>query len=71
MNYTKNKKNINNYNVLQTSSDKCDSPIEAQPLWEYPGKALSLPFVIQKFDLTGNVTEHEDINILNAVPILE
>nr|XP_034196568.1 protein arginine N-methyltransferase 7 isoform X1 [Osmia lignaria] len=58
-------------NLIQTSSDKCDSPIEAQPLWEYPGKALSLPFVIQKFDLTGNVTEHEDINILNAVPILE
>ncbi|KAK9309305.1 hypothetical protein QLX08_001042 [Tetragonisca angustula] len=56
--------------LIQASSDKSDSPIEAQPLWEYPTKALSLPFVIKKFDLTQDVNEHEDINISECVPIL-
>ncbi|XP_076386191.1 arginine methyltransferase 7 isoform X2 [Megachile rotundata] len=57
--------------LIQMSSDKSDSPIEAQPLWEYPAKALSLPFVIKEFDLTNSVTEYENINISNTVPILE
>ncbi|CAK9803941.1 Protein arginine N-methyltransferase 7 [Anthophora plagiata] len=57
--------------LIQISSDKSDSPIEAQPLWEYPGKALSLPFVIKKFDLLQNVNEHKNINISAAVPILK
>ncbi|PBC31995.1 Protein arginine N-methyltransferase [Apis cerana cerana] len=56
--------------LIQTSSDKSDSPVEVQPLWEYPTKALSLPFVIKKFDLTENVNEIEDINISETVPIL-
>ncbi|XP_033179203.1 protein arginine N-methyltransferase 7 isoform X1 [Bombus impatiens] len=56
--------------LIQTSSDKSDSSVEAQPLWEYPAKALSLPFVIKKFDLTQNVNESENINISESVPIL-
>ncbi|XP_076243274.1 arginine methyltransferase 7 isoform X2 [Calliopsis andreniformis] len=53
------------------SSEKSDSPIEAQPLWEYPAKALSLPFVIKEFDLTQNVKEYPNINLTNTIPILE
>lgn len=56
--------------LIQASSDKSDSPIEAQPLWEYPTKALSLPFVIKKFDLTQDVNEYEDVNTSECVPIL-
>ncbi|XP_068970829.1 protein arginine N-methyltransferase 7 isoform X2 [Bombus flavifrons] len=56
--------------LIQTSSDKSDSSVEAQPLWEYPAKALSLPFVIKKFDLTQNVNESENVNISESVPIL-
>ncbi|XP_076170688.1 arginine methyltransferase 7 isoform X2 [Ptiloglossa arizonensis] len=56
---------------IQESSEKSDSPIEAQPLWEYPAKALSLPFVIQKFDLTKNANELKNINISDTIPILE
>ncbi|XP_076749942.1 arginine methyltransferase 7 isoform X1 [Xylocopa sonorina] len=56
--------------LIQASSDKSDSPIEAQPLWEYPVKALSLPFAIQEFDLTQNVNERGNINSSQTVPIL-
>ncbi|XP_017887941.1 protein arginine N-methyltransferase 7 isoform X1 [Ceratina calcarata] len=56
--------------LIQVSSDKSDSPVEAQPLWEYPSKALSVPFVLKKFDLTQNVTEQETISISETVPIL-
>ncbi|XP_043257673.1 protein arginine N-methyltransferase 7 isoform X1 [Colletes gigas] len=57
--------------LVQASSEKSDSPIEAQPLWEYPAKALSLPFIIQEFDLTQNANEYKNINISNTVSILE
>lgn len=65
-------KNKNKFRyILQASSEKSDSPIEAQPLWEYPAKALSLPFVIKEFDLTQNVKTYESINISDTVPVLE
>ncbi|XP_012224136.1 protein arginine N-methyltransferase 7-like [Linepithema humile] len=55
--------------LVQVSSDKSDNPEEAQPLWEYPCKALSQPFDIIKFDLTQNVNT-ERIEISGEVPIL-
>ncbi|XP_053994662.1 protein arginine N-methyltransferase 7 isoform X1 [Hylaeus volcanicus] len=57
--------------LVQASSEKSDSPIEAQPLWEYPAKALSLPFVIEKFDLTQNANDYKNINTSNTIPILQ
>ena len=57
--------------LVQASSEKSDSPVEAQPLWEYPAKALSLPFVIKDFDLTQTVNEQENLNVTDIVPILE
>ena len=57
--------------LVQASSEKSDSPVEAQPLWEYPAKALSLPFVIKDFDLTQTVNEQENPNVSDTVAILE
>ncbi|XP_076657785.1 arginine methyltransferase 7 isoform X2 [Halictus rubicundus] len=57
--------------LVQESSEKSDSPVEAQPLWEYPAKALSSPFVIKQFDLTQNINELKHIHISDRVPILE
>lgn len=41
---------------IQNSSSISDSPVEPQPLWEYPCKALSQPFCILDFNFT-NMTE--------------
>ncbi|XP_076279439.1 arginine methyltransferase 7 isoform X2 [Lasioglossum baleicum] len=57
--------------LVQESSEKSDSSVEAQPLWEYPAKALSSPFVIKQFDLTQNINELKHIHISDTVPILE
>ncbi|XP_043471337.1 protein arginine N-methyltransferase 7 isoform X2 [Leptopilina heterotoma] len=43
--------------LVQDSSEKSDSPVEAQPLWEYFGNALSSPFEVANFDLAENVLE--------------
>lgn len=51
------------------SSDKSDNPVEAQPLWEYPCKALSSSFDIVELDLTRNVN-FERIQVTGKVPIL-
>ncbi|XP_078048314.1 arginine methyltransferase 7 [Augochlora pura] len=56
--------------LLQESSERTDSSVEPQPLWEYPARALSLPFVIQKFDLT-QYHNFKNIHITDTVPILE
>ncbi|XP_031826057.1 arginine methyltransferase 7 isoform X2 [Nomia melanderi] len=57
--------------LVQESSEKSDSPVEAQPLWEYPAKALSLPFVLQHFDVTQNINECKNIHVFDTIPILE
>ncbi|XP_014600290.1 PREDICTED: protein arginine N-methyltransferase 7 [Polistes canadensis] len=57
--------------LVQESSDKSDSPIDAQPLWEYPAYALTLPFKIKTFDLSSNVHNHKRIQISDYVPILQ
>ncbi|XP_014226087.1 protein arginine N-methyltransferase 7 isoform X1 [Trichogramma pretiosum] len=41
--------------LVKSSSDKTDSTVEAQPLWEYPGKALTEAFSINSFDFCQNV----------------
>lgn len=56
---------------LQASSEKSDNSVEAQPLWEYPCKALSSSFDIIKLDLTRNVNFDERKRITGTVPILE
>lgn len=53
------------------SSEKSDNPVEAQPLWEYPCKALSSSFDIIKLDLTRNVNFDERKRITGEIPILE
>lgn len=53
------------------SSEKSDNPVEAQPLWEYPCKALSSAFDIIKLDLTRNVNFNERKRITGGIPILE
>ncbi|XP_072746127.1 protein arginine N-methyltransferase 7 isoform X1 [Anoplolepis gracilipes] len=55
--------------LVQMSSDKSDNSVEAQPLWEYPCKALSSPFNIVELDLTRNVN-FERIQVSGEVPIL-
>ncbi|XP_028047050.1 protein arginine N-methyltransferase 7 isoform X2 [Monomorium pharaonis] len=57
--------------LIQMSSEKSDNPVEAQPLWEYPCKALSLPFDIIKLDLTRNVNFDERKRITGEIPILD
>ncbi|KZC12131.1 Protein arginine N-methyltransferase 7 [Dufourea novaeangliae] len=57
--------------LVQASSERSDSPVEAQPLWEYTTKALSLPFIIQEFDLTKNINECKTTNVSDTVPIIE
>nr|XP_033328864.1 protein arginine N-methyltransferase 7-like isoform X1 [Megalopta genalis]XP_033328865.1 protein arginine N-methyltransferase 7-like isoform X2 [Megalopta genalis] len=57
--------------LLQESSEKTDNPVEPQPLWEYPAKALSLPFVIHKFDLRQYDDGLRNIHISDSIPILE
>lgn len=56
---------------LQNSSEKSDSPIEAQPLWEYPCKALSEPFDIAQFNLSRNINLDEHIRLMGVIPIEE
>lgn len=55
---------------FQISSDKADSPVEPQPLWEYPGKALSLPFRIANFDFSEDINKQARINSVVEVPII-
>lgn len=57
--------------LVQNSSEKSDSPIEAQPLWEYSCKALSKPFDIARFDLSRTIDLDEHIRLNGAVPIEE
>jgi len=51
------------------SSDRTDPPIEAQPLWEYPCKALCEPFEIIKFDLTQKINFDERFRMSNNISI--
>lgn len=57
--------------LVQASSDKSDSPVEAQPLWEYPARALTSPFVIKTFDLSTNVYDQKRVQISDNIPILQ
>ncbi|XP_024868793.1 protein arginine N-methyltransferase 7-like [Temnothorax curvispinosus] len=57
--------------LIQASSEKSDNPVEAQPLWEYPCKALSSSFDIIKLDLTRNVNFDERKRITGEIPILD
>ncbi|XP_047371347.1 protein arginine N-methyltransferase 7 isoform X2 [Vespa velutina] len=57
--------------LVQESSDKSDSPVDAQPLWEYPARALTLPFTVKTFDLSTNVHDQKRIQISDDVPILQ
>lgn len=41
--------------LIQNSSDISDSRVEAQPLWEYPGIALSNPVEIHQFSLVQRI----------------
>ncbi|KAG5338171.1 ANM7 methyltransferase, partial [Acromyrmex heyeri] len=56
---------------FQISSEKSDNPVEAQPLWEYPCKALSSAFDIIKLDLTQNVNFNKRERITGEIPILD
>ncbi|XP_014204055.1 protein arginine N-methyltransferase 7 [Copidosoma floridanum] len=56
--------------LVQSSSAKADSPVEAQPLWEYPGTALSLPFTIADFNLNENVQQLSRIDVNCSTPIV-
>ena len=49
--------------IPQDSSEKSDSPIEAQPLWEYFGRALCSTFEIATFDLTQDVNSEDHVSI--------
>jgi hypothetical protein len=42
---------------VQSSSSISDSPVEPQPLWEYPCQALSQPFCILDFNFTKMIEE--------------
>ncbi|KAG7187839.1 hypothetical protein KM043_016875 [Ampulex compressa] len=57
--------------LVQASSEKSDNSVEAQPLWEYPSTALTLPFTISTFDLTKNIKECKRMEISDNVPILK
>lgn len=57
--------------LIQMSSERSDNPVEAQPLWEYPCKALSSSFDIIKLDLTRNVNFDERKRLTGEVPILD
>lgn len=59
-----------NFFFFQPSSDKVDSTVEAQPLWEYPGTALSLPFTIAKFNFNENVSDQNRIETVMKIPII-
>ncbi|XP_033210575.1 protein arginine N-methyltransferase 7 isoform X2 [Belonocnema kinseyi] len=48
---------------VQDSCEKSDSPVEAQPLWEYFGRALSSTFNLASFDLTKNVNSEYHVSI--------
>lgn len=56
---------------FQMSSEKSDNPVEAQPLWEYPCKALSSAFDIIKLDLIRNVNFNKHKRVTGEIPILE
>ncbi|XP_051157383.1 protein arginine N-methyltransferase 7 [Leptopilina boulardi] len=53
--------------LVQDSSEKSDSPVEAQPLWEYFGNALGSSFEIVNFDLTQNVYEKNQESLSGSV----
>ncbi|KAL0118065.1 hypothetical protein PUN28_009028 [Cardiocondyla obscurior] len=57
--------------LIQASSEKSDNPVEAQPLWEYPCRALSSSFDIIKLDLTRNVNFDERRKLTGKIPILD
>ncbi|XP_011504420.1 PREDICTED: protein arginine N-methyltransferase 7 [Ceratosolen solmsi marchali] len=57
-------------NLVQSSSVKTDSPVEAQPLWEYPGKSLSLPFTIAEFNFNDDVYKQIRINSFQEIPFI-
>ncbi|XP_046426802.1 protein arginine N-methyltransferase 7 isoform X1 [Neodiprion fabricii] len=46
---------------LQVSSDISDNQIEAHPLWEYPGQALTAPFTVVELHLDRNIDHQPDI----------
>ncbi|XP_014662743.1 PREDICTED: protein arginine N-methyltransferase 7-like [Priapulus caudatus] len=56
--------------MIKHSAEISDSLIEPQPLWEYPGKALSEPFTVMDFDFRQAVTEQEQINSSLVVDFL-
>lgn len=43
--------------VISEASEVTDSLVEPQPLWEYPGKALSKPLEVLRFDFTKDIPE--------------
>ncbi|XP_012284304.1 protein arginine N-methyltransferase 7 [Orussus abietinus] len=55
--------------LVQKSSDISDAPVEAQPLWEYPGRALSLPFKLWEVDFYDSVDEYRYIELQNTSPV--
>lgn len=46
--------------LIQSSSDISDSRVEAQPLWEYPGVALSEPVRIHEFSLAQQLPSSDE-----------
>lgn len=48
-----------NFSNSQQSSEFADDIVEAQPLWEYPNKALGLPKTVFSIDFT-NVPEESE-----------
>ncbi|XP_021926754.1 protein arginine N-methyltransferase 7 isoform X2 [Zootermopsis nevadensis] len=43
--------------LIENSSSISDSPIEAQPLWEYHCEALTQPFCVMDFNFTKNIED--------------
>lgn len=55
----------------QDSSRRSDSSVEAQPLWEYPCRALSPPFEIMTFDFTQDVNSQQNATVSSSVNFVE
>ncbi|KAJ8670527.1 hypothetical protein QAD02_001786 [Eretmocerus hayati] len=56
--------------LVQSSSLRADSPVEAQPLWEYPGRALSNVFTLADVNFCSKAEEHAKIESSCQVPIV-
>ncbi|XP_058792980.1 protein arginine N-methyltransferase 7 [Phymastichus coffea] len=56
--------------LVQSSSNKTDSSVEAQPLWEYPGIALTLPFTIANLDFSEDVRKLARVKLSEKIPFL-